>query len=465
MTGAQTDISSAWARKLPAGWKNCFLSDVISHTVDNRGRSAPTAEQGIPLIATNCIRDDRLYPVYENVRYVTQETYDTWFRGHPQPGDIIITNKGSHRGRVCMVPDPADFCIAQDMIAMRANTDAILPKYLLAILRSPFFKQEVDAFSVSTTIPHLRKTDFSRLVIPVPSSKEQECIGEMYFSLSKKVELNHQMNHTLEAIAHAIFKSWFVDFDPVWAKMDGEPPYGMDAETASLFPNVFVESELGLVPEGWRIATVGDEAEIVKGQSYRSVELQPSTTALVTLKSFHRGGGYRPDGLKPYIGTYKPEQVVKPGEIVVAYTDITQQAEVIGKPAIVRSDPQYETLVASLDLGIVRPKSQDMSIPYLYELFLTNDFQAHIYGYAGGTTVLHLNKQGIPTYEFVCPPADILRVFHQIAQPLFDRIASNEAESTTLTELRDTLLPKLISGQLRVPEIDTVQRDSETRCT
>jgi len=112
------------------------------------------------------------------------------------------------------------------------------------------------------------------------------------------------MNETLEAMARAIFKSWFVDFDHVRAKAEGRAPAGMDAETAALFPDSFEETELGMVPKGWKCALVGNEVQVIKGVSYRSDDLAESDTALVTLKSINRGGGYRYDGLKQYRGDY-----------------------------------------------------------------------------------------------------------------------------------------------------------------
>ncbi len=122
--------------------KNCEhvpLTELLISIVDNRGKSAPTAEKGIPLIATNCIKNDELYPVFEKVRYVSKETYDTWFRAHPKPGDIIFVNKGTP-GRVCLVPNPVDFCIAQDMMAFRVNSEKVYNKYLFAVLRSSQFQ-------------------------------------------------------------------------------------------------------------------------------------------------------------------------------------------------------------------------------------------------------------------------------------------------------------------------------------
>ena len=286
--------------------------------------------------------------------------------------------------------------------------------------------------------------------------KEQRRIVHILGTLDDKIELNRQMNETLEAMARAIFKSWFVDFDPVKAKVEGRKPPCMDTETAALFPSAFQDSPLGKIPQGWEVEKIGNLVEIVKGRSYRSSELTESDVALVTLKSILRGGGYRPDGLKPYTGKYNPEQVITPGELVVSYTDITQEAEVVGKPAIVRGDKNYKTLVASLDLGIVRPLESTVSIWFLYCLFRERRFQSHIYGYATGTTVLHLSKDGVPSYQFVLPPEEIRSLFDSIAKPIFAKIESNENESRTLTKIRDTLLPKLLSGEIRVDDADEI---------
>jgi type I restriction enzyme S subunit len=194
--------------------------------------------------------------------------------------------------------------------------------------------------------------------------------------------------------------------------------------------------------------------EVIKGRSYKSSELEDSVTALVTLKSILRGGGYRPDGLKPFTGTYKPNQRLEPGELVVSFTDVTQAAEVIGKPAIVRSDDRFESLVASLDLGIVRSLEPSISIPFLYCLFMTGDFQNHAYGHCTGTTVLHLSKEAIPGYPAIYPKEPIAKAFTDFAVPVFRAIDENDLESRTLANLRDTLLPKLLSGELRVPEAE-----------
>ena len=185
------------------------------------------------------------------------------------PGDILFVCKGSP-GRTNWVPDPVDFCIAQDMVSVRADERRIYPKYLFAALRSSVVQAQIDNMHVGTMIPHFKKGDFGKLNIPVPSRDEQQVIGDFYFSLSERVALLRETNTTLEAIAQALFKSWFVDFDPVRAKMEGRAPEGMDEATAALFPDSFEESELGLVPKGWRVGTLADVASYQNGYAFKT---------------------------------------------------------------------------------------------------------------------------------------------------------------------------------------------------
>ena len=126
----------------------------------------------------------------------------------------------------------------------------------------------------------------------------------------------------------------------------------------------------------------------------------------------------------------------------------------VGKPAIVQEDEKYQTLVASLDLGIIRPLESTVSVWFLYCLFREKRFQSHIYGYADGTTVLHLSRDGVPSYQFALPPEEVRCLFDSIAKPLFAKIASNEKESRTLAKIRGALLPKLLSGEIRMNNID-----------
>lgn len=330
--------------------------------------------------------------------------------------------------------------------------DLALPQWISLALGTSEVKEWLVRHAVGATMPNLNSSILCALPIQVPPIERQREAVEVLFALDERIDLLRRANANLESIAQALFKSWFVDFDPVRAKAEGREPEGIDAVTAALFPAEFEESTLGLIPKGWRITAVESVAKVVKGRSYKSSELAEANTALVTLKSFERGGGFRLDGFKGFTGHYKPDQVVQPGECVVAFTDVTQQAEVIGRAALVLPSQQHSTLVASLDVGIVRPSSDAVSPLFLYCLLQGERYVSHIRGFTSGTTVLHLAKDGLPTFRVALPDSALVSAFTEAASALWARRVHNERMQTELSELRDALLPRLISGKLRLSE-------------
>jgi len=320
--------------------------------------------------------------------------------------------------------------------------------------------EELQRHASGSTFQELTGSALAQIRIRVPPLPEQRAIAHILGTLDDKIELNRRMSQTLEEMARALFKAWFVDFEPVRAKMEdrwhrGESLPGLPAHLYDLFPDRLVDSELGEIPEGWKVVQLGKLVDTVKGRSYKSEELvDGSEVGLVTLKSFARGGGYRPDGLKPFAGSYKQEQVVKPGEVVVACTDVTQAAEVIGHAAMVRRSTLYRELVASLDTLIVRPKTSEMTFAFLYSLLRTDAFVEYAYAHVTGTTVLHLDRVAVPSFTFALPPQPLIHLFDAIASRVFSKVEALELESDALAALRDALLPKLIRGEIRVKDAE-----------
>lgn len=364
-------------------------------------------------------------------------------------------------GDCCLIGDVNDVPIFEsNLIRIRFNKNIANPKFYYYYFKSKIGKSAIQKIAKQTAAASITGTDLVNISVNYPSLEEQNLICNFLWPLEHRIELLRETNTTLEAIAQALFKSWFVDFDPVHAKQQGRAPEGMDAQTAALFPDSFEESELGMVPKGWRVAKVSEVADVVKGKSYSSKDLvEASSTALVTLKSFERGGGFRMDGFKPYTGNYKPSQVVNAGDLIIAYTDVTQAAELIGKPAVVIGVEEYSVLVASLDVGIVRPNSENIGKQFLYGLFKTENFQSHTLAHTSGTIVLHLAKDGVGSFSFVLPPAELVLAFEKIADAVSERIQTNIDSIRTLASVRDTLLPRLISGQLRLPEAQALVED------
>jgi len=390
-------------------------------------------------------------------------------------GDLILSNSATPGLPKFMA---INACIHDGWMLLRnfKNITKEFAYWLLLNERNNLVKQGTGTVFINL------KTDILRNhIVKIPSIEEQNKIVSILNGIEDKIQLNTQINQTLEQIAQALFKSWFVDFDPVRAKAqalsDGlslkqaelaamqaisgktaeeltalsqtQPErYAELAETAKAFPCEMVEVDGVEVPKGWEVKRIDEIANIIKGKSYKSSELEKSKTALVTLKSFNRGGGYRLDGLKEYTGKYKPEQEVFAGELIIAYTDVTQTADVIGKPAMVMSDSNYQHLVISLDVGVVRPFN-DVYKHFLYCLAMTESFQAHTKSFCTGTTVLHLGKDAVPSFEFINPNNELLHVFYKQTSPIFEKINLHIEENKNLEKARDLLLPRLLSGEIK----------------
>lgn len=454
--------------------KNISLANAVKFVVDNRGRTAPTQDTGIPLIATNCINNATLYPTKERPRYVSDETYENWFRSHPQPGDIILTNKGSQNGAVCLVPDPVDFCIAQDMVALRSDESKIDPLYLFAALRSSLVQQRIKDLNVDAVIPHFKKSDFNKLFIPLPDRKNQEFIGKLYFEFSHKIELNRQINQTLEQIAQTIFKSWFVDFEPVKAKIEAKAA-GRDPEraamcaisgklepeldqlspeqrqhlaaTAALFPDELVESDLGLIPEGWEVLSLG-EATSYLGRGISPKYIEDGGVVVLNQKCVrdnvldvskarrHDINQRKIDGRELYIG-----------DVLVNSTGVGT----LGRVAQILD--LSETTIVDSHVTVVRAKSP-LTWNYLGLDMIRRQAEIEQLG-EGSTGQTELNRGKLAGLKLTVPSFAALQAFDAIAVPFRQQLAANLRQVDTFAALRDTLLPKLLSGELSVAKAES----------
>jgi type I restriction enzyme S subunit len=421
------------------------LSNLVEEIIDNRGRTCPTSEQGIPLIATNCVKEDRIYPTHEKVRYVSDETYAEWFRGHPIPGDILFVNKGSP-GRVCLVPDPIDFCIAQDMVALRANKRLVYPQYLFAALRSPQVKASIDNMNVGTMIPHFKKGDFDKLLIPVPDRSEQESIGNIYYSFSLAIENKRKTNETLEAIAKALFKSWFVDFDPVRAKAEGRPT-GLPAEISDLFPDSFEDSELGEIPSGWSISCVNDLCEWVSSGG------TPSRSR----KDFWENGSipwFKTGELNdaPLLDSAEKINELALGNSSCKYWEAgTILFAIYASPTVGRLGVLTESGTSNQAAAGLKAKGV-IGTPFLRRTLLFS--RDELQNIAVGAAQQNINVQILKDHKVVAPGISLATVYSKTISPLDEQQICLAKSTRELCLLRDALLPKLISGELRIPDAE-----------
>jgi type I restriction enzyme S subunit len=428
--------------------KTIPLSKTTKFIVDNRGRTAPTDEYGVPLIATNCISNDQLYPTYEKLRFVTKETYENWFRSHPLPGDIILTNKGSQNGAICLVPDPVDFVIAQDMVALRADEKIIDPLFLFAALRSADVQREIKNLDVSGVIPHFKKTDFDKLHLPYPERDVQEVIGRIYYDFCVKIEVNRRMNATLEAMARALFKSWFVDFDPVRAKLDGREPFGLDPASAALFPESFDGSAVGQIPNGWSIKPVGEVVDCVGGGT-------PSTAEPI----YWEGGTHHWTTPKDFSSLQAPVLLDTDRKLTDAgIAKISSGLLPAGTLLLSSRAPVGYLAITAMPVAINQGFIALKCNGFASNIFMLNWCQtniAEIKSRATGTTFAEISKQNFRPIPVVLPPIELMAAFTAKAAPLYAQITANLHQSQSLANMRDTLLPKLLSGELALPQMAT----------
>lgn len=286
---------------------------------------------------------------------------------------------------------------------------------------------------------------------PLPLQKR---IADILGSLDDKIELNQRTNETLKAMSRTLFQSWFVDFDPVRAKADGQKPQGMDAATAKLFPDSFVTSRIGRVPSGWRMVPIGDHIEAVKGLSYKGDGLAESGKPLHNLNSVYEGGGYKYEGIKFYTGEYKDRHLVRPGDVIVANTEQGHDLLLIGYPAIV---PKFygDSGLFSHHLYRVRPReSSSLTNHFIYFQLMERRFRDEVTGHTNGTTVNMLAADGLQRPQFAVPPRELVLAFDRVVAPLFEKSEQLHRESLELGRLRDVLLPKLLSGEVPVSQTD-----------
>ena len=304
------------------------------------------------------------------------------------------------------------------------------------------------------------------LIISIPSLPDQREIARILGTLDDKIELNRRMNETLEEMARALFKSWFVDFEPVRAKATlASPPSdksdwaldrarayldSMNNRVIDLFPDRLVDSELGEIPEGWEVKPLSDCIEVARGLSYKGSGLSTDGIPMHNLNSVNEGGGYKYEGIKYYRSNYQERHVAQSGDVVVANTEQGHDRLLIGYAAII---PQRFSGVSlfSHHLYRIRPtRDSGISPDFLCQIVNSPEMQDTVSGYATGTTVNMLPLDALRIPNTVIPPAILMNTYSAIAQNARSKQEKCIQESRTLSTQRDALLRKLVSGQLKV---------------
>lgn len=408
------------------------LSSVLETIVDNRGKTVPTSDSGLPLIATNCIKETSIYPTLENVRYVDDETLRTWFRAHLKPNDILFVNKGTP-GRVCLVPDPVTFCAAQDMVGFRVDSSKIDYRYLFAFLRSDWVKQTIANNHVGLVIPHFRKQDLDTLSVPLREMKDQQMIGGLYLLLSEKIELNQRMNEELEGMAKLLYDYWFVQYDfPMSAAQAaalGKPHLTGHPYRASGGPMTYHETLKREIPKGWSLTTIGafsdnfDSKRIPLSKAER--EKRPGTIP-------YYGATEVMDHIDDFIFEGDHVLVAEDGSVMDdAGFPVTQF--ICGKTWV------------NNHAHVLRAKDPDNN-----EFLLHSIKRIPVINIMTGSIQKKITQDNLNAVPMANPTSDCLKAFSKVANNLRKQRINLDQQTQELTTLRDWLLPMLMNGQVSV---------------
>jgi len=400
------------------------LSDFCEVIVDCEHKTAPIQESGIP-----CIRTKNIFNGYldlNGANKVSEDTYLLWTkRLEPCPRDIILAREAPV-GEVGIVPKGERVCLGQRTVLIRPNKKLVDPYYLLYLLLTKEMKNEMNCKAEGSTVPHLNMSEIRSLNMPdLPSLAEQISISSIIRTLDDKIELNRQMNSTLEQIAQALFKRWFIDFE--FPDENGNPYRSSGGR--------MVDSELGKIPEGWGVGKLGDIAEEIR-KNVKVENINPET---------------------PYFGL---EHIPRKS---ISLSDWGNANEISSNKLIFEKDnilfgkirPYFHKVgvapidgVCSTDIIVISPEENYYS--FVLSIVSSEKFVEYATQTSEGTKMPRANWRTLVKYPVAIPDKSISKRYNEVISDFVDIIQKNIFECKTLSQIRDSLLPKLMSGKIRV---------------
>jgi type I restriction enzyme S subunit len=410
------------------------LEELIELIIDHRGKTPKKlggdfTDYGVPAISAIHIKNGQIQ-WDERERYVSDAMFQKWMPIKLQKDDVLLTSEAP-LGETALVPSDEDLVLSQRLFAIRCNKDSLDPTYFKYFLTSSMGQRVLSARASGSTVIGIRQAELLQIEVPHPDIKIQRTIGKILLSLDAKLQANKQLSKTLEDIAQTIFQSWFIDFDPVKGKMSGEKPVGMDAATAALFPDAMKDSELGLIPAGWQKGNLGQILDIFDS---RRVPISGAERKKRSGSFPYYGAAGVIDFIDDYLFTGPHVLVGEDGTV------ITNQ----GKPIV-----QYVwgNFWVSNHAHVLKG-IDEISVEYL-KLVLD---RVDISNFITGAVQLKLNQGNLKAVSCLIPASAVLLAFDAIIQPIFEEIRNLSDTSKSLIDIRDSLLPRLISGELQIPE-------------
>ena len=395
---------------------------------------------GVAVVPTEAVSDGRLD--FTKFPYVTPSKAQALKRHKLRKGDLIFARRGAQAcGKSALVRDEANGAIAGTgvIVARVLNQERLDPEYFAYAAGSPDSVAWLKHHAIGATMPNLNSSVIASLRIPLPDLYEQKKVVEVLKSIDDKIELNRRMNQTLETIARALFKSWFVDFDPVRAKAEGRDT-GLPEHLADLFPDRFVDSELGEIPEGWTEGALEDLA-VLNPESW-SKKAHPCDVDYVDLSNTKNGVVEQTQEFEWDSAPSRARRVLRKNDTIMGTVRPGNRSY-----AFIASDG----LTGSTGFAVLRPK-EVFNRYFIYSVAVSEANIERLAHLADGAAYPAVRPEAVSSTECVIPNRNVLKAFDDLVDPLRVACASNEQSSGTLSGLREALLPKLLSGKLSAME-------------
>lgn len=466
----------------PSHWQLLPLDKVMDAIIDYRGKTPTKTDCGIPLVTAKIVKGGR---ILEPTEFIAEEDYESWMtRGLPLAGDIVITTEAP-LGEVAQLLS-ANVALAQRIVTLRGKKGTLNNDFLLFAMQSSFVQNQLESRSSGSTVKGIKQSELRKIILQIPPEKEQLEIAKHLKSIDNKIELNTQTNQTLEQIAQAIFKSWFVDFDPVKAKIavlnaggtqdaaelaamstisskdeaqlaqlktQDADAYQQLAQIAALFPAAMYESELGDIPEGWKIGSIGEIAKAKGGFAFKSNDFTTEGNEVVKIKNITGDGRVDLDDcdyINDEVANKNYKCKLSDGDLLMAMTGAT-----VGKVGIVATSGKS----AYVNQRVAKFESDEFGKKiswFLYPCIQRQIVFDSIVGAAQGSAQPNISSSGIESTEIVLPTSALINHYCHKLDPYFQRWISNNTESRLLAQLRDATLPKLLSGEISLSDEELI---------
>ncbi len=421
-------------------WPTMSLREAGVSLHDCEHRTPPAAKSGWPYVGIPQVRDGRI--TFEGARRIKREHLEEWTKkANPEPFDVVLSRR-CNPGETGLVPDDLEFALGQNLVLLRSDGTHVFKPFLRWLVQGFQWWEQVGMYlNVGAVFDSLKCADIPRFRLPIPPITVQRNIARVLGTLDDKIELGRRMNETLEALVRALFKSWFVDFDPVRAKMEGRDT-GLPEEIDTQFPGRMENSEVGPLPAGWVPSNLADVAHSPR-RGVDPSQLDPQTAYIGLEHMPRRSISLSAWGSAESVKSAK--SAFKTGEFL--FGKLRPYFHKVGIAPV--------SGICSTDIVVVSPKGPAWDA-FVLALVSSVEFVAYTDQTSTGTKMPRTSWKSMASYPVALPPVHLAQVFEDVAGPLLRRTIHNVHQNRTLSRLRDALVPKLISGDLGVGGLEKI---------